>query len=54
MQLKCKGFKRYKGVRRPGCGCLRCWMRYVFNRQARARKPIQMPDVTPEIIHEGV
>ena len=45
MRLRCKGNKRYKAVRRPQCGCLRCWMKYVFNRKARS-KPIQMPDVT--------
>jgi hypothetical protein len=46
MKIRCRGFKRYKGVRRPACGCLRCWMKYVFNRKVRAKKiivPLELP-----------
>lgn len=33
---KCKSHRRYKAVRKPSCGCLWCWFKYVFFRQKPA------------------
>ncbi len=44
MIRKCKGHKRYKAVRRPSCGCLWCWIKYIFRRQKPA--PRKVPTTT--------
>lgn len=36
-KLKCSSHKKYKAVRKPTCGCLKCHVRYYFFRQTAKR-----------------
>ena len=38
MKWRCKNSKRYKGVRRPTCGCFTCWFKFLWDPQPRAKR----------------
>lgn len=43
LRFQCPGFARYKAVRKPKCGCVRCNLKYFWNRQKAApRKKAQI------------
>lgn len=38
MKIQCQNFKRYKAVRKPKCGCIRCNVKYFFSKQKPAAR----------------